>query len=370
MILPGFPVMIGGGSSFGQVPVGGILLWESTTPPAGGWELYYTSAMNNRALRGVGPDTPEGATGGQNRYTVTGTTNFAGDHGGSAFQAYGNPSGTSVPSVQVIKNGPTSDAGGHVHSLNVSVSHTARFRSTNLIRKVEGPGLVPVGASVLHGRPNLPPGYDVVLDFIGRVLRATNSTTETSGRAFPTSATYTTSSAGNHYHGANLGNSGTISSNPYVPSNTNTPSGAHSHSVQVSLDLRLNSVGVAQCRAEEVAQAIHPGMVIAFDGGGPLPAGWRDADGTGGTLDIRDRFPILSDLSQAGVVLGTGNTIWVATSVSYAGGHSHQGGSRGYFTSYNAAHGDDKGGHTHTFPTRGGTVDAAWYGIRFIQYIP
>lgn len=363
--------MIGGGSSFGQVPVGGILLWESTTPPAGGWELYYNASMNNRALRGVGPGTPEKGTGGQNRFTVTGTTNAAGAHGGSEFQAYGNPSGTPVPGGEtVVKIAPTNDQGNHTHSLNVSASHTALYRSSNLIRKVGGPGLVPVGASVLHGRPNLPPGYDVVLDFIGRVLRATNSAPAVGGNAFPTSATYTTSAVANHYHGFSYGESGPISSYPYNPTNTNTPDGAHSHTVQVSLDLRLNSVGVAQCRAKEVAQAIHPGMVIAFDGSGPLPAGWRDADGTGGTLDIRDRFPILSDLSQAGVVLGTGNTIWVATNVSTAGGHSHKGASRGWWTSYNAAHGDDRGAHTHTFPTRGGTVDAAWYGIRFIQYIP
>lgn len=67
---------------------------------------------------------------------------------------------------------------------------------------------------------------------------------------------------------------------------------------------------------------LFPGMVIMFDGDlDDVPAGWVVCDGTGGTIDSRDRFPVgVSNTKPLGQVGGSSG---LTGSTGSAGAHAH-----------------------------------------------
>lgn len=371
MILPTFPILQQvRAKQLGLIPIGGIIGFPTNSPPSG-WELWLPST--DRALRGVGPSTTAGATGGAANVTITGTTNNAGSHNGSTFLVYGTPfaSAQSPPDAgYAIAATATVDDGVHAHTINSTLAYTPQYVRLPLIKKVDADGPIPDTGYVFGANAESHSRLDYVATYVGRVLQIASAIVSTGGTALPFSGNVTTSTAGSHTHGTETQRQSAgpgFSGMTYLPE----PAGDHSHTVNV----QVTAVNFKRCTAAmyqaDGDTGVPVGTIIAYEGDDSYSPDWKPCDGSNGTVDIRDALLMLSDEAGAGVTSGDGSVTWTVNSVTAAGGHEHQGASQGTNQeSYTASHSAVAGQHEHTVPTRSGSCTPLYIGVKFLQYLP
>jgi len=371
VILPGFPVAQQVQlATLGLIPVGGIIGFPTNSPPSG-WENW--APTTDRALRGVGPSTTAGATGGSTTVTLTGTTDGAANHNGTTFQAYGTPFAfvqTPITAGYSIEAVATADAGAHAHTIsNTSFTFTPPYVRLPLIKKTGTDGPVPQNGFVFGA--SITPIADLsnITTYIGRVLQVA-SALATGGTTLPISGSINTGSAGDHIHGVET-QLQTVGSAFGPASYTPAISGAHTHSLTAQItavNFKRTTAAMYQALGNT---GVPRGTIIAYEGPDTYNPDWKPCNGSGGTVDIRDALLLLSDEAGAGVTSGDGTVTWNASSVSTAGSHNHQGANQGTnHTQYTQSHSSNEGDHTHTVPTRSGSCTPVFVGVKFLQYLP
>lgn len=358
-----------GGGGDPRVPVGGILLWDDNSAvPAGGWEAFTPSFLAGRFL--MGSTATEGrVVGSGTGIDLAAGTDSQGTHSGTGFDGYLDGPGGSL----TYRPG-TSLAGSHSHAVAFSRPYAPQSVRHPMIRKTGAPGPVPTDAGVLAPGALPSAALDEIATYIGRVLRANNTTVTTEAAVDGTGAySVDTSSAGQHSHmafGASAKTDGTAVPTFGPRAYDNNLAGEHSHVVSGSVtSINLPVARVAHFKATEET-VVPVGTIIPFSGdGGNIKDGWRLCDGADGSMDLRDRYLEIAASGDAGVTAGDGTVVWAGTLAS-AGAHTHQGADRNNNTVHSASHSDTTGAHTHTLFDLTGEANLVRYLIRFIQFLP
>ena len=163
-----------------------------------------------------------------------------------------------------------------------------------------------------------------------------------------------------HAFGASR-NSG--SANAYV----SNYSGGHSHDVTMAIsDEELKRAYLtAWTKVSEFAGGA--GIIAMWESVTPPPK-WHLCDGTGGTLDLRDYFIILSSADNAGTSYDQLNRIYITASLdSITNNHSHQGGSISTSGTWATAHYSMDNTHSHSSTSAWQDYVPPYYGLTFVE---
>lgn len=328
------------------IPTGLIIPYTSTAPA--GWTDY--TAPNGFQIVGAGTSYTVGTSGGSASPTVASTTNTDGGHTLGTFGS-GSGGGSNTSS------GVT--AGAHSHSFSGSVTAADKYKTFNLIKANAGNLTIPSNAIIFSTATSFA-GLTNVESSTDSLLRSGTYGT-TGGSSSPT-GNIGSNTDGSHVHGNNFNDGGNGSSCPRM----GATSGAHSHTVSVSMSLNTKRAYLSAWSNASANYNLQANCIALWESGTP-PAGWFICNGANGTLDLRDYFLWIGNTTNHGTRTGDNASSWSA-SASATVVHDHTLYQlSGAPTNTNATHASASWSHAHT-ASGSVSVTQPYYALYFIQF--
>lgn len=378
------------------IPEGGIVIWNSGRAIPAGWEAWGDDGGDRLIREGV-----PGAYGSDAPITIAGETEEAGEHEGDmmdglTFLLYDESYFPRPPNLTRFLSGSyhyaiynpdltvlSAKAGKHAHGYSVDVDPLDLYDwyGFRWAKKVNGDGLMPPGMAVFADGRVRDASLRRVGSFDGYYVGASDSRGK---RDSDSQITITSSFDGEHIHGVEGSIARSVSSGQtqaifFNENNKRAFSGEHSHEVILQITATLKSVAMALYEAQAADGALAPERsVIGWEGDNLPNADWQWADGSNGTVDLRDHFIKISNVNEAGQVAHESSEVTFLGSTNTAGAHKHENSSRpvGFAsgtttTAHRLHHENTTGAHTHPVPPAPpiDTSDIIRYQLRFIQYI-
>jgi hypothetical protein len=340
------------------IPLGGILgLDTGYSTPAG-----YTEYTTNMGKFVLGSSTANSIGGSATIGTQSSDTGDSSHSPGDAwaFIRITTTGGTST-SVRV-------NAGSHTHI--VTVAYTPRKTGLKLIQASADGAIIPVGA-ILFGRDanltandadyttfNTDAGYFSHESSTAVVAEAGNSSTDTVSFSHTHHTLIASGAAVITTMSASVRNGAAPSAGP-----------AHAHAITSPTYTPIIKHAILKAFKRLSADRIIGSRTIIMFEGESIPVGWTLCDGTGGTLDLTDRFIKFSNSSGLiGTLVNSVNTLAASGTLAAAGSHNHTTGinaSNSYADFY--SHINDHT-HTHSFSLAATSFTPVYRTLKFIQY--
>lgn len=308
--------------NFSNIPAGLIVPWanSSVTPPTG-WSIFsspYTGVGGFSGCYIIGAGNSYSADssgiGGSPVGKVQFNTTFDGSHEGSHQPTYVGSGG-----IHRCRWGGVSE-GQHIH--RIEVTPTIAPVQLQLIKATSNCEKFPALSVLLNTLHSNIPWLNNVYPG-GHFLRAGNSVYgagTTSSQIMLPSGTYGADWVSNGLHDHDYtGLSLEPPTGPdynFVTTNDVNPSfdayaGEHNHSFSsIVVTENLKKVYVTAWQSNSDFNGFQ-GMIGLWDSSVPIPSGWQLANGTNGTIDMRDCFIFISTTANKGIVTGN-NTITIA----------------------------------------------------------
>lgn len=335
-----------------SIPAGVIVPFNSDGSVPDGWQAFTTA--NNKFIVGAGSTYSVGSSAAA---SGSATTVEAGAHIQNSTSGYKSDLVGSNRMSQFMESD-----GSHSHTVSTA-GYTPAKQKFVLIKSSEATQYFPAGAVVLSSDILRISGLSLVEPNNSRLLWAA---TETGAVAEVASAAgVTTENGGNHVHGtlgAAYGSGAAL--------DVGTREGDHNHTVNLSFsNASIKRAYLAAWSNASIKFSQSRKMIAMWEGETP-PSGWVLCDGNNGTIDLRDYFIMLSDLTNIATRAGD-NSLSVALTMSdYTWEHNHYGSNNARNDgATNIAVGSVSPTHNHTGTCTGGTYVPAYYALTFIMYI-
>ena len=328
-----------------------------------GWARF--TGMDGKQVVGAGSTYAVAATGGDSSTdAVSRGSTTAGAHGGDTEPgpwSAANSGGVVLYSISTYQV-----SGGHSHGL--TADYEREYQQLLLIKASEDHEEFPADAIALSKESTTPLSGLTICHDDNRVLRS-GATIANGGGSLSSTAC---SSAGAHAHYEIYAQYSPGSITMYTYKSYAHSSLNHVHTIS-AFTLDDESLKRAYLTAWTKTSAFDgaSGMIAMWEGA-TAPDGWRLCDGTGGTLDLRDYYIILSSSGNAGDSYDEDNKLQTSiTLATNAWNHTHVSGTitDGGGNVSDKYHGDYSASHNHTFAQAWTSHTPLYYALTFIQAI-
>jgi hypothetical protein len=341
------------------IPIGLIIPFNTASLPAG-WDRF--ALADDKHIIGAGSTYAVGATGGAASLAISVNTSDDGGHYSTVpFNTAIAPG--SVTSIVPYFTAEYAYGGAHHHVL--SGNYLSMYQKLVLGKATASQDIFPADAIIL-GKTSSDPlgGLTNVYNSTSRGLMSASAIADGGGAV---TSPATSAVTGAHRHGGTqLTNLGGGSTGYYC-----TSSGLnHNHPISPAITVAEHYKRYyLSAWSKTSAFAGATGMIAMWEGT-IAPAGWKLCDGSGGSIDLRNFFIMISTAAAAGTSESPGsNYLAVACTLPVDSWlHTHKGGTLADANLATGYHGPDNINHQHSY---GGNLahTPPYYALTFVEKI-